>query len=95
MGSHASLESIVEEPVSGSLEIPPTQVTSDPTPKSTREHERATATQPQGWNGKKGITTSRAMRDVCGIWYVRLFGSGTISPSGIVTPLFGTALSPP
>jgi len=69
MGSHASLESIVEEPVSDSLEIPPTQVTSDPTPKSTREHERATATQPQGWNGKKGITTSRAMRDVCGICF--------------------------
>jgi len=66
-----------------------------PDSKHEQEHIRGAVTQPQGWNGKKGITTSRAMRDVCGIWYVGLFGSGAIPTISMVTLLFGTALSRP
>ncbi|KAH9969766.1 hypothetical protein BC827DRAFT_31883 [Russula dissimulans] len=67
LSSRASLESIIEEPTADSLETTLIPVTSH----STREqgHAQVTVIRPQGWNGKKGITTGRAMRDVCGICF--------------------------
>jgi hypothetical protein len=97
LNSRASLESIIEETSTDGFEFAPTPTPamSNPPPdsKHEQEHIRGNVTQPQGWNGKKGITTSRAMRDVCGIWYVGLFGSGAVPTISMVTLLFGTALS--
>lgn len=71
LNPRASLESIVEESSTDGPESAPTSAASNPTPDSKHEqvHTRGTATRPQGWNGKKGITTSRAMREVCGICF--------------------------
>lgn len=95
LSSRASLDSIIEECSTDGLESAPTPPASNPTPDSKHEqvHTRGTVARPPGWNGKKGITTSRAMRDVCGIWYVGLFGSSAISFVSMVTLLLGTALS--
>jgi hypothetical protein len=74
LSSRASLESIIEETPGDGLETLPTRATSTPTLDPT--HGQPTRlTRAQGWNGKKGITTGRGMRDVCGIWCVGLFGS--------------------
>lgn len=82
LSSRASLESIVEEPSGDGSETPLTQATPNvmPDPKREQNHIPVTVLRPQGWNGKNGITTGRGMRDVCGIWCVGLFGSGTVSP---------------
>ena len=95
LSPRASLESIIEESSTDGPESALTPAASNPTPDSKHEqvHTRGTVTRPQGWNGKKGITTSRTMRDVCGIWYVGLFGSGAITFVHMVTLLLGTALS--
>lgn len=71
LSSRASLESIIEESSNDSLEHPPTHAT-NPVPEFTgeKEHTRVTVSRPPSWNGKKGITTGRGMRDVCGIWCV-------------------------
>lgn len=72
LSSRASLESIIEESSNDNFEHPTTRATFNPTPDFTGEkgRSRLTASRPPGWNGKKGITTGRGMRDVCGIWYV-------------------------
>jgi len=72
LSSRASLESIVEESSNDNFEHFITHAKSNPTPHFTGEKERGRlmVSQPPGWNGKKGITTGRGMRDVCGIWYV-------------------------
>jgi hypothetical protein len=71
LSSRASLESIIEESSGDSLEHPPTHAT-NPVPELTGEKERTgvTISRPLSWNGKKGITAGRGMRDVCGIWCV-------------------------
>jgi len=73
LNSPASLESIVEESSTDGLEtaLTPTPASPNTPPDSKREqnHIREIITRPQGWNGKKGITTGRAMRDVCGICF--------------------------
>jgi hypothetical protein len=69
-----------------------------PTLASTHDQENTRLTRAQGWNGKKGITAGRDMRDVCGIWYVGLFGSGTtsipLSYSSIIRYSFESAVKP-
>jgi hypothetical protein len=72
LSSRASLESIIEESSNDNFEHTATHATSNPTPDFTGAKERnwLTVSRPPGWNGKKGITTGRGMRDVCGIWYV-------------------------
>jgi hypothetical protein len=72
LSSRASLESIVEESSNDNFDHSVTHAKSNPTPDFTGEKERnrLTASRYPGWNGKKGITTGRGMRDVCGIWYV-------------------------
>jgi hypothetical protein len=72
LSSRASLESIIEESNNDIFEHPATHATSNPTSDFTGEKERnrLTLSRPPGWNGKKGITTGRGMRDVCGIWCV-------------------------
>jgi hypothetical protein len=72
LSSRASLESIIEESSNDNSEHPATHATSNPTPNLVggKELHRSTVSRPPGWNGKKGITTGRGMRDVCGIWYV-------------------------
>jgi hypothetical protein len=72
LSSRASLESIIEESSNDNFEHTATHATSNPTPDFTgaKERNRLTVSRPPGWNGKKGITTGRGMRDVCGIWYV-------------------------
>jgi len=67
LSSHASLESIIEE--CDNLEHSQTQATSNSTLEFTGKHTRVTASRPPSWNGKKGITTGRGMRDVCGICF--------------------------
>jgi len=68
LSSRASLESIIEESSIDGLE---SAATPKPTPDSKREQEhiRRVVIWPQGWNGKKGITTGQGMRDVCGICF--------------------------
>jgi hypothetical protein len=72
LSSRASLESIIEESSGENHEHPPTHATSNPTPEFTggKERTRVTVSRPPSWNGKKGITSGRGMRDVCGIWCV-------------------------
>jgi hypothetical protein len=72
LSSRASLESIIEESSNDNFERPVNYAKFNSTPDFTGEKERnrLTVSQPPGWNGKKGITTGRGMRDVCGIWYV-------------------------
>ncbi|KAI0267579.1 hypothetical protein BGY98DRAFT_1101941 [Russula aff. rugulosa BPL654] len=71
LSSRASLESIVEESSNDNFEHFITHAKSNPTPDFTGEKERGRlmVSQPPGWNGKKGITTGRGMRDVCGICF--------------------------
>jgi len=71
LSSRASLESIIEESSNDNFEHPATHATSSPTPDFTGEKERnrLTVARPLSWNGKKGITTGRGMRDVCGICF--------------------------
>ncbi|KAN0123552.1 hypothetical protein V8E52_002884 [Russula decolorans] len=71
LSSRASLESIIEESNNDIFEHPATHATSNPTSDFTGEKERnrLTVSRPPGWNGKKGITTGRGMRDVCGICF--------------------------
>ncbi|KAH9980128.1 hypothetical protein BGW80DRAFT_481517 [Lactifluus volemus] len=98
LNSHGSLESIIEESPGDGIETLPTPATSTPTLASTHDQENTRLTRAQGWNGKKGITTGRDMRDVCGIWYVGLFGSGTtsipLSYSSIIRYSFESAVKP-
>ncbi|KAI0304287.1 hypothetical protein B0F90DRAFT_1232899 [Multifurca ochricompacta] len=70
LSTRGSLESIIEEPPSDGYEAThPPRAMSKPTLESTREQERSTMARPHGWNGKKGITMGRGMRDVCGICF--------------------------
>ncbi|KAI0247629.1 hypothetical protein BJV78DRAFT_904252 [Lactifluus subvellereus] len=69
LSSRASLESIIEETPGDGLDTLPTRVTSNPTLDPTHEQVHTRLTRAQGWNGKKGITTGRGMRDVCGICF--------------------------
>ncbi|KAH9991304.1 hypothetical protein BJV77DRAFT_551054 [Russula vinacea] len=71
LSSRASLESIIEESSGENHEHPPTHATSNPTPEFTggKERTRVTVSRPPSWNGKKGITSGRGMRDVCGICF--------------------------
>ncbi|KAF8476657.1 hypothetical protein DFH94DRAFT_101842 [Russula ochroleuca] len=71
LSSRASLESIIEESSGENHEHPPTHATSNPTPEFTgeKEHTRVMVSRLPGWNGKKGITSGRGMRDVCGICF--------------------------
>ena len=85
LSSRASLESIIEESSNDNFEHPATHPTSNPTLdfKGEKERNRLTMSWPPGWNGKKGISTGRGMRDVCGIWCVGY--STLLSPVSIVT----------
>lgn len=94
LSSRASLESIIEESSNDNFEHPTTHATSNPTPEFTGEkgRNRLTLSRPPGWNGKKGITTGRGMRDVCGIWYVG-YSALVLFACLHSDILFGTALS--
>lgn len=72
LSSRASLESIIEESFNDNFEHPVAHAKSNSMPDFTggKERNRLTVSRPPGWNGRKGITTGRGMRDVCGIWYV-------------------------
>lgn len=71
LSSRASLESIIEESSNDNSEHLAAHATTNSTPDFTGEKERnrLTLSRPPGWNGKKGITTGRGMRDVCGICF--------------------------
>jgi hypothetical protein len=69
LSSRASLESIIEESSNDNFEHLTTHARFNPTPDFTGERNRLTVSRPPGWNGKKGITTGRGMRDVCGICF--------------------------
>jgi hypothetical protein len=92
LSSRASLESIIEESSNDNFEHLTTHATFNPTPDFTGERNRLTVSRPPGWNGKKGITTGRGMRDVCGIWYVG-YSAVVLFPCLHSDILFGTALS--
>jgi hypothetical protein len=86
LSSRASLESIIEESSCDNPEHPATHAMSNSTPDSTSEKKlnRVTVSRPPAWNGRKGITTGRGMRDVCGIWCVG-YSVLYYSPVGLVT----------
>lgn len=86
LSSPASLESIVEESFNDNFEHSVSHAKSNPTPdfSGEKERNRLAVSRPPSWNGKKGITTGRGMRDVCGIWYVGYSGL-YYSPLSIVT----------
>lgn len=86
LSSRASLESIVEESSNDNFEHSATHSASNPTPdyNGEKERKRSTVSRPHGWNGKKGISTGRGMRDVCGIWYVG-YSVLVLFPLSIVT----------
>jgi hypothetical protein len=71
LSSAASLESIVEESFNDNFEHSVSHAKSNPTPdfSGEKERNRLTVSRPSGWNGKKGITTGRGMRNVCGICF--------------------------
>lgn len=90
----ASLESILEESCNDNFEYLATHTTSNPSPEFTGEKERnrLAVSRPPGWNGKKGISRGRGMRDVCGIWYVG-YSTVILFPCYHIDILFGTALN--
>jgi len=69
LSSRASLESIIEESCNDNFEHPTTHSTSNPTFTGAKGRNRLTVSRPHGWNGKRGITAGRGMRDVCGICF--------------------------
>lgn len=69
MSARASLESIVEESFSDSLDAHPARAISHAAPDSPRNSEHTRVSRPVSWNGKNGIAVGRGMRDVCGICF--------------------------
>jgi len=80
ISARASLESIVEESLGDGLDAHPARAMPQAAPDSTRDSGRTRVSRPLSWNGKNGIAMGRGMRDVCGIWYVGLFGPAVVRP---------------